>query len=290
MVYTQQDTYMTNKPGTLYLVATPIGNLEDITLRALRILKEVDLIACEDTRQTIKLLNHYDIKNKLIAYHKFNESKEAQKLIEHLKEGEDIALVSDAGLPIISDPGSVLVRECQENGIPVTVVPGANAGLTALMLSGLDARRFTFFGFPEKSKKGERAFIEDITHSPETAVIYESPHHLLKTLKGIAEIDPGRTLSVSRELTKRYEETLTDTAENLLKHFEEEAPRGEFVVVIDKCTDLPEKEENDSLSLKELVELFVSQGLSEKEAIKKAAAERGLKKRQVYEEIKIKKD
>lgn len=285
------DTFMMNNTGTLYLVATPIGNLEDITLRALRILKEVNLIACEDTRQTIKLLNHYDIKNKLVAYHKFNEKKEADKLIELLKSGEDIALVSDAGLPIISDPGSILVQECNANHIPVTVVPGANAGLTALMLSGLDARRFTFFGFPEKSKKGEREFIQDIMNCRETAVVYESPHHLLKTLKGIVAIDPERMVSVSRELTKRYEETLTDTAEKLLEHFEENEPRGEFVLIIDKNTSAPEKQsETAHLSLKELVEHFVSEGLSEKEAIKKAAAERGMKKRQVYDEIKIKKD
>lgn len=287
----QQGTCMMNDPGTLYLVATPIGNLEDITLRALRILKEVDVIACEDTRQTIKLLNHYDIKNKLIAYHKFNEKKEAEKLVERLESGEDIALVSDAGLPIISDPGSILVQECNKRNIPVTVVPGANAGLTALMLSGLDARRFTFFGFPEKSKKGEKEFIKDIMNWPDTAIMYESPHHLLKTLKGICEIDPDRILSVSRELTKRYEETITDTAQNLLKLFEERPPRGEFVIIIDKNDSPVQADQSlNELSLKELVEKYIEDGLREKDAIKKAAAERGLKKRDVYEEIKIKKD
>lgn len=279
---------MNENKGTLYLVATPIGNLDDITLRALKTLEEADIIYCEDTRQTIKLLNHFDIKNQLAAYHKFNEKKETDKIINELKDGKNIALVSDAGLPLISDPGSILVEECKLNDIPVTVVPGANAALSALMLSGMDTRRFTFFGFPEKNKKKNKEFIADLGACKNTAIVYESPHHLLKLLKELEEIDPDRKMSISREITKRYEQTVNGTVKELKDYFTENEPKGEFVLVLEPS----EKEavpETFELSIEEQFENYLSQGMSEKEAMKKIASERGLKRRDIYNQLKVKK-
>lgn len=289
MVFTLPVIYTMNKEtGTLYIVATPIGNLEDITLRALRILKEVDEILCEDTRQTIKLLNHYDIKNKLSSYHKYNEQESADKIIEKLQSGKDIALVSDAGLPLISDPGSVLVVKCNENDIKTEVLPGANAALSALQLSGLDSTRFTFFGFSPKNNKDHKKFIDDILSCPNTAIVYESPHHLVKTLKEISEIDPNRKISISREITKKFEETIRGSAEELFKVFDEKPPKGEFVLVIEKGNISSETESD--LSINDLMEKLMNEGLSEKDAIKKVASLKGLKKRDVYKQVKIEKN
>ncbi len=274
--------------GTLYLVATPIGNLEDITLRALRILKEADRIACEDTRQTIKLLNHFEIKNRLEAYHKYNEAAEAERLAALLESGECIALVSDAGLPIISDPGSKLVQVCRQRGIPVEVLPGANAGLSALMLSGLDATRFTFFGFPGKSSKEFKKFVEDLAACTNTAVVYESPHHLMKMLEALKEAIPEREISISREITKKFQETQNGTAAELIEAFTQKPPRGEFVLVIQGGEPVDPAAERSALTIAEHVQSYIHEGLSEKDAIKKTAADRGLGKRDVYKEIKIK--
>lgn len=286
----QQDIYsMNDTKGTLYLVATPIGNLEDITLRALRVLEEVDTIYCEDTRQTIKLLNHYNINNKLSSYHKFNEYKETEKIITELKEGKNIALVSDAGLPIISDPGNVIVEVCKENNIPVTVVPGANAALSALMLSALDSRRFTFFGFPEKNKKKYKEFVKDLINSEATAIVYESPHHLTRLLSDLKESIPERKGSISREITKKYEQTVNGTVEELYNYFKQNEPKGEFVLVLE-ASDQKVSTENNllELSIEDHVKKYIDEGLSEKEAMKKVAAQRGLKKREIYNQLKVK--
>lgn len=271
--------------STLYLVATPIGNLEDITLRALKVLEEADAVACEDTRETLKLLNHYGIKNKLFACHKFNETAQAEKIAERVAAGETIALVSDAGLPLISDPGSPVVTACREKGVPVRVVPGASAGLSALMLSGMDTRRFTFFGFPEKSGSALRQFVADVAACPQTAVIYESPHHIVKMLEEMARQMPERRLSVSRELTKKFEETLSGTPAELLAHFKENAPRGEFVIVAEGAPPAPAFDADESVAAH--VARLVAGGMSEKDAIKTAAKARGLPKRDVYRAVKI---
>lgn len=291
MEFMLPDIYtMNDKIGTLYLVATPIGNLEDITLRALRILKEVDGILCEDTRQTLKLLNHFEIKNKLSAYHKFNEKEEVNKIINRLENGEDLALVSDAGLPLISDPGSILVKECRVANIPITVVPGANAALSALQLSGLDTTRFTFFGFPPKNKKDRKRFLNEVLNCHNTAIMYESPHQLIKTLEEFNKIDPEREIVISREITKRYEETISGNAELLLENFKEHPPKGEFVIIIDKSEIENIPILNNDISVSDLVDSLISEGLNEKEAIKRAASLKGLKKRDVYKEIKIEKN
>ena len=212
--------------GKLILVGTPIGNLGDMSGRAVETLKNADRIACEDTRQTIKLLNHFEIKNRLEAYHKYNEQKESEKLISLMKEGETIALVSDAGLPVISDPGNIIVRKCREAGVPVEVIPGPNAGLTALMLSGLDAGSFLFIGFLGKASKDFKAGIRRIAESRETVILYESPHRLLKLLQALEAAVPEREISISREITKKFEETISGTASELLAHFEEKSPKG----------------------------------------------------------------
>ena len=191
-------------PGKLYIVGTPIGNLEDITLRALRVLEEVDVIAAEDTRHTVKLLNHFELKKHLLAYHQHNEQSGSEKLLEFLTAGKNIALVSDAGMPIISDPGSVIVSRCNEAGITVEVVPGPNAGLCALVLSGIDARAFTFLGFLGKQNKEIREGIEKIAASENTVILYETPHRLVKTLEAMVQVIPDRKMSISREITKKY--------------------------------------------------------------------------------------
>lgn len=272
--------------GKLSLVGTPIGNLEDMSFRAIRTLKEADRIACEDTRQTIKLLNHFEIKNRLEAYHKYNEQKESDRLIELLKAGEHIALVSDAGLPIISDPGSVIVRRCREEGIDVDVIPGPNAGLSALMLSGLDARDFRFLGFLGKSSKEFRQGIETIVNSDATVILYESPHRIEKLLAALAEAVPDREISISREITKKFEETLHGTAAELLALFEEKKPKGEFVVVISGADPQEKTLSLSELSVEDHMDHYLKEGLSEKEAMKQVARDRGVSKREIYNQIK----
>lgn len=272
--------------GKLSLVGTPIGNLEDMSFRAIRTLKEADRIACEDTRQTIKLLNHFEIKNRLEAYHKYNEQKESDRLIELLRSGEHIALVSDAGLPIISDPGSVIVRRCREEGIDVEVIPGPNAGLSALMLSGLDARDFRFLGFLGKSSKEFRQGIETIVNSEATVILYESPHRIEKLLAALAEAVPDREISISREITKKFEETLHGTAAELLALFEEKKPKGEFVVVISGADPQEKTLSLSELSVEDHMDHYQKEGLSEKEAMKQVARDRGVSKREIYNQIK----
>ena len=271
--------------GKLILVGTPIGNLGDMSWRAVETLKNADRIACEDTRQTIKLLNHFEIKNRLEAYHKYNEQKESEKLIGLMKEGETIALVSDAGLPVISDPGNIIVRECREAGVPVEVIPGPNAGLTALMLSGLDAGSFLFIGFLGKASKDFKAGIRRIAESRETVILYESPHRLLKLLQALEAAVPEREISISREITKKFEETISGTASELLAHFEEKSPKGEFVVIVSGDTSEPANELNE-LTEAEHVAHYERSGMSEKDAMKAAAKDRGVSKREIYNALK----
>ncbi len=272
--------------GKLTLVGTPIGNLEDMSYRAVRALKEADRIACEDTRQTIKLLNHFEIKNRLESYHKYNENKESEKIIEYLKKGENVALVSDAGLPVISDPGNILVRRVREEGLSVEVVPGPNAGLSALMLSGLDAGSFLFIGFIGKSNKEFREGIERVKNSPDTVILYESPHRIIRLLEALRDAVPEREISISREITKKFEETVQGTAQELLTRFEEKPPKGEFVVIISGRSEDEDKEAFEALTVEEHVARYVAEGLSEKDAMKRAAKDRGLSKREIYNEIK----
>jgi len=272
--------------GTLYLVATPIGNLEDITLRALRILKEVDVIAAEDTRQTIKLLNHYEIKNKLITYQKFNEEKAIVPLLRRLKEGETIALVSDAGMPLISDPGYRLSSKCIEEEIPIEVIPGANAGLSALLLSGLSTEHFLFIGFLPKQTKGFKAGIERVASCSDTVILYESPHRLLKTLAALQAVLGERRISISREITKRFEETLRGTSEELHAHFTEKAPRGEFVLVVEGGKADVQTEPLAGKTIEEQRDYYCAQGLTEKEAMKRIAQNTGLSRREIYKQLK----
>lgn len=274
-------------PGKLYIVGTPIGNLEDITLRALRILKEVDVIAAEDTRHTVKLLNHFEIKKHLLAYHQHNEQSGSEKLLEFLTEGKNIALVSDAGMPIISDPGSVIVSRCNEAGIPVEVVPGPNAGLCALVLSGIDARAFTFMGFLGKQNKEIRGGIEKIAVSENTVILYETPHRLVKTLEAMVQVIPDRKMSISREITKKYEETRMGTVQEHLDWYSENPPKGEFVLVIEGGDGLSsDSQDLTALSLDEHMTHYKDQGMGEKEAMKQVARDRGVSKRDIYNLIK----
>lgn len=274
-------------PGKLYIVGTPIGNLEDITLRALRILKEVDVIAAEDTRHTVKLLNHFELKKHLLAYHQHNEQSGSEKLLELLAEGKDIALVSDAGMPVISDPGSVIVSRCNEAGIPVEVVPGPNAGLCALVLSGIDARAFTFMGFLGKQNKEIRGGIEKIAASENTVILYETPHRLVKTLEAMVQVIPDRKMSISREITKKYEETRIGTVQEHLDWYSENPPKGEFVLVIEGGDGLPsDSQDLTALSLDEHMAHYEDQGMGEKEAMKQVARDRGVSKRDIYNLIK----
>lgn len=274
-------------PGKLYIVGTPIGNLEDITLRALRVLEEVDVIAAEDTRHTVKLLNHFELKKHLLAYHQHNEQSGSEKLLEFLTAGKNIALVSDAGMPIISDPGSVIVSRCNEAGIPVEVVPGPNAGLCALVLSGIDARVFTFLGFLGKQNKEIREGIEKIAASENTVILYETPHRLVKTLEAMVQVIPDRKMSISREITKKYEETRMGTVQEHLNWYSENPPKGEFVLVIEGGDGLTEGGQDlMSLPLEDHMAHYEDQGMGEKEAIKQVARDRGVSKRDIYNELK----
>ncbi len=272
--------------GKLYLVATPIGNLEDITLRALRILSEVDVIAAEDTRQTIKLLNHYEIKNKLIAYQKFNEEKAIAPLLQRLKKGETVALVSDAGMPLISDPGYRLSSKCIEEHIPIEVIPGANAGLCALLLSGLSTESFLFLGFLPKQTKGFKEGIRRVASCGDTVIIYESPHRLLKTLKALEAEIGQRRISISREITKRYEETLRGSVADLRVHFTEKAPRGEFVIVVEGGTVGEKIDPLAGKTIEEQRDYYCAQGLTEKEAMRRIAQNTGRPRREIYKQLK----
>lgn len=268
----------------LYLVSTPIGNLEDITLRALRILKEVDIIACEDTRNTKKLLNYYNIENKkLISYHEHNEEKSSIQIIEYLKENKNIALVTDAGMPCISDPGYILIKKCISENIKVNTVPGANAGLTALVSSGIESYNYTFYGFLPRKNNELRTKLNEILLQNTTAIIYESPHRIKNVVEKIVEIDSDREISVARELTKMYEQIETDTSQNILYQFNEEKikEKGEFVLIISPNKNIA-RENIDNNKLLEEVEELVQSGMKNSEAIKSVSKKYNINKREVY--------
>ncbi len=276
--------------GTLYLCATPIGNLEDITLRVLRILKEADLIAAEDTRQTIKLLNHFEIKTPIVSYHEHNKYQKTPVLVKELLEGKNIALVTDAGTPAISDPGAELALAAYAAGAAVTSLPGASAVITALTLSGLNTRNFAFEGFLPQEKKERARVLERLKTSTYTTVFYEAPHRLTKTLELVAQvISPGRKIAVCRELTKRHETVLQCSLAEAIHYFQENEPRGEFVLVLEgedaAVLEQQEQKKWESIPLEEHMEQYLSQGMDRKEAMRAVAKDRGMTKNQVYKSL-----
>lgn len=279
-----------HKTGTLYLCATPIGNLEDITYRVLRTLKEVDLIAAEDTRNSIRLLNHFEIKTPMTSYHEYNKIDKAYQLVAKMREGKNIALITDAGTPGISDPGEDIVRICYEEGIPVTSLPGAAACITALTMSGLPTRRFAFEAFLPKDKKEHQAVLEELKTETRTIIIYEAPHHLVRTLQELSDALGGdRRLTICRELTKRHEEKLQMTLADSLSYYEVNEPRGEYVLIIaGRSREEMKKEEQagwEELSLEEHMAHYESQGIDRKEAMKRVAKDRGVSKRDIYQAL-----
>ena len=272
--------------GTLYLCATPIGNLEDITYRVLRTLKEADLIAAEDTRNSIKLLNHFEIDTPMTSYHEFNKVEKAKTLIQKLKEGQNIALITDAGTPGISDPGEELVAMCYEEGIEVTSLPGAAACITAVTMSGQACRRFAFEAFLPKDKKDRKRVLEEIKNETRTIIIYEAPHHLIATLEELYEVLGDRGITLCRELTKKHEEKEKTTLGQALEIYKEKEPRGEYVLVIagkSKAEVLEEtKAKYEDMSIEEHLNSYLAQGMDKKEAMKAVAKDRGVSKRDIY--------
>ena len=276
-------------PGTLYLCATPIGNLEDITYRVLRTLKEVDLIAAEDTRNSIKLLNHFEIETPMTSYHEYNKIDKGRTLIAKLLEGQNIALITDAGTPAISDPGEELVKMAHEAGITITSLPGACACITALTLSGLPTRRFAFEAFLPTDKKERSQILDSLKNETRTLIIYEAPHHLIKTLEDLLSTLGNRNATVCRELTKKHETVFKTTLESALNYYKENEPKGECVIVIEGRTFTELKEESraewQKLSIEEHVNMYIEQGLDKKEAMKAAAKDRGVSKQDIYKAL-----
>ena len=276
--------------GTLYLCATPIGNLGDITLRVIELLKECDLIAAEDTRNTLKLLNHFNIDTPMTSYHEHNKFSKGPVLLEKLKEGQNIALVTDAGMPGISDPGEDMARLCRQEGIPVTVAPGASAVVTALVLSGMPARRFIFEGFLPTDKKEKAEVLARLEKETRTTVFYEAPHRLTDTLKELLKSAGNRDAACVREITKKYEEVKKDSLENLLAFYGENPPKGEFVVIVGGADAEKLRQEEiegwESISLEEHMKKYTDSGMSEKDAMKQVAKDRGVSKREIYALLK----
>jgi 16S rRNA (cytidine1402-2'-O)-methyltransferase len=272
--------------GKLYLVPTPIGNLKDITLRALEVLKEVEYVAAEDTRVTLKLLNHFNIKKTLISYHQHNEQSKSNELINKLKEGNNIALVTDAGTPGISDPGSVIVSKCIEERINFEVLPGATAITTALVYSGIDTTKFLFRGFLPRENKERKPVIEELKDRRESLIFYEAPHRLLNTLEFLYTNLGDRRIALCRELTKLHEEIIRLKLSEALEFYKEKAPRGEYVLVLEgKSDEEIEKEQKsqwESLSIEEHIKKYMVEGIDKKNAIKKVAKDRGLPKSEIY--------
>lgn len=275
--------------GKLYLCATPIGNLEDITFRVLRTLKEVDLIAAEDTRNSIKLLNHFDIHTPMTSYHEYNKIEKAEVLIRKMLEGTNIALITDAGTPGISDPGEDLVRMCYEAGVEVTSLPGPAACITALTLSGLPTRRFAFEAFLPSDKKERQAVLAELVDETRTIILYEAPHRLLKTLKELLDTLGNRRMTLCRELTKKHETAFASTMEEILAYYETQEPKGECVLVIEgKSRQELEQEARakfDEMTIEEHMDLYLSQGMDKKEAMKAVAKDRGVSKRDIYQSL-----
>ena len=273
--------------GKLYLCATPIGNLEDITYRVLRTLKEVDLIAAEDTRNSIKLLNHFEIKTPMTSYHEFNKIDKAYQLVDKLREGKNIALITDAGTPGISDPGEDLVRICYEEGIEVTSLPGPAACITALTLSGLSTRRFCFEGFLPADKKEKKAILEELKTESRTMILYEAPHHLIRTLEELYAALGERRITLCRELTKKFETVFPTTLEKALDYYKTEEPRGEYVLVVEGKSPEEKRQEEiaswESMSIEEHMAYYEEQGMDNKSAMKQVAKDRGVGKREIYQ-------
>ena len=275
--------------GTLYLCATPIGNLEDMTFRAVRVLSEVDLIAAEDTRNSIKLLNHFEIKTPMTSYHEYNKIEKGHKLVEKLLDGMDIALITDAGTPGISDPGEELVKMCHEAGIAVTALPGAAACITALTISGQSTRRFAFEAFLPTDKKERTAVLEEMKNETRTIVMYEAPHRLVRTLELLFETLGDRNVTVCRELTKKHETLYRTTFTKALAHYSEEPPKGECVLVIEGRSRKEMEEEAkalwENITIEEHMEQYLSKGVDKKSAMKQVAKDRGISKRDVYQAL-----
>lgn len=277
--------------GKIYLVATPIGNLSDISMRAIETLKNADIIACEDTRNTIRLLNHFEIKGHLTSYHEYNKIDKAYELCEKVKEGKNIAFVSDAGMPAISDPGYELVDIAYKEGIEVTVVPGASAVVSALAISGISSRRFAFEGFLPADKNEKKEILTELSQESRTLILYEAPHRLLKTLKELFEYMGNRNIAIVREITKLHEEVLRGKLADIIADYESEkiAIRGEYVLVIEGKSLLEKREERrksfEEISIREHYEKYIAEGMDKKEAMKAVAKDRGIQKRDVYKEL-----
>ena len=277
--------------GTLYLCATPIGNLDDMTFRVLDTLKQVDLIAAEDTRNSIKLLNHFDIHTEMTSYHEYNKYDKAQYLIGQMQQGKDVALITDAGTPAISDPGEVLVAECHKAGVHVTSLPGPAACITALTLSGLSTRRFCFEGFLPSSddKKARKRILEDLKNESRTIILYEAPHHLRAVLADLYETLGDRKVSICRELTKKFEEVNVTTLVRAISFYKDNEPRGEYVLVLEgKSLEEQEEERRQSwqeMSIEDHMKYYEDEGFSHKDAMKKVASDRGVGKREIYQAL-----
>lgn len=275
--------------GTLYLCATPIGNLNDMTPRVISTLQEADVIAAEDTRNSLKLLNHFQIRTPMTSYHEYNKVEKAERLVAQLQEGKNVALITDAGTPAISDPGEVLVMKCHEAGIPVTSLPGCCALITALTLSGLPTRRFCFEGFLPADKKEKKYILEELADETRTIILYEAPHHLKRTLEELYETLGERRITLCRELTKRFETVFPTTLKNALAYYEENEPKGEYVLVLSgkdpKQIQQDKQREWTEISLPEHMKIYEEQGIDHKEAMKKVAKDRGISKRDVYQQL-----
>ena len=275
--------------GKLYLCATPIGNLEDITMRVLRTLQEVDLIAAEDTRNSMKLLNHFEIKTPMTSYHEYNRIEKAHVLIAKMQEGTNIALITDAGTPGISDPGEDLVRLCYEAGIEVTSLPGACACVTALTLSGLGTRRFCFEAFLPMEKKERQEILNELKEETRTIIVYEAPHRLVRTLGELLEALGNRRLTICRELTKKHETAFQTTLEEALEYYQEQEPRGECVLVLEgksrEQVRLEQQQSWESISIEEHMDQYLAKGMDRKEAMKQVAKDRGVSKRDIYQAL-----
>lgn len=272
--------------GKLYLCPTPIGNLEDITLRTLRILKEVDLVAAEDTRRSLKLLNYFEIKKPLISYFEHNKRERGAEIIHKIRQGQNVALVTDAGMPAISDPGEELVKQCIEENITVIPLPGANAALTALVASGLPTGRFSFQGFLTVNKTARREHLRHAAELEETLIFYEAPHKLRSTLKDMREYFGNRKIALCRELTKTFEEFVRTDLDQAILRYQEMPPKGEFVLILEGAAQKA-AQPAEELALRQIYQGLLEQGFSDKEALKAAAKEKGIPKRQAYTELKI---
>ena len=274
----------------LYLCATPIGNLEDITYRVLRTLKEVDLIAAEDTRNSIKLLNHFEIKTPMTSYHEYNKVEKAKVLVEKMLAGTTVALITAAGTPGISDPGEELVRQCHEAGVTVTSLPGPVACITALTMAGRPTRRFAFEAFLPPDKQERKAVLSELKEETRTVILYEAPHRLLRTLKELCEVfGNDRPLTICKELTLRHEKAMLTTFKEAVDFYEEQEPRGEYVLVVEgksrKAIEAEEQAQWAQMSIADHVDLYISQGMDKKEAMKAAAKDRGVSKREIYQAL-----